>query len=130
MAYHSYKIFQTQSSTDANAPQVEGVVNPTGTVYSSAVTGRHADGYGLTIITTGTLTGTFTLWMTDKPNPNLANDNDWVQDATFAPTNPAGSAVSFRDDASNAKSMYKRIKYVHSSGTGTIFGYVNVPRTA
>ena len=130
MAFLSYQVFQTASTTDANAPQTPGVVNPTGTIYSAAWTGRHADGSALTVITTGTLTGTFTLWMTDKPNPSLADDTDWVQDSGFAPTNPAGAAVKFRDDLGNAKAMHKRLKYVHASGTGTIFGYVNVARTA
>ena len=130
MAFLSYSVFQTQSATDANAPSTQGVVNPSGTVYSVPWTGRHSDGYGLTVFTTGTLTGTFTLWATDKQSPSTADDSDWVQDTSFSPTNPAGAAVKFRDDTNTFKALHKRLKYVHSSGSGTITGWVNVPRTA
>jgi hypothetical protein len=68
--------------------------------------------------------------MTDKPNPSVTDDTDWVQDTAFSPTNPAGAAVKFRDDLGNAKALHKRFKYVHSSGSGTVFGYVNLPRSA
>jgi hypothetical protein len=126
-----FSVYTTSNGSDANAPKQDGLaITSNGTYYSDMWTGRLADGYGLTVLTTGTLTGTFTLWMTDKPFPNLANDSDWVQDTTFAPTNPAGAGVSFRDDAGNAKAFHKRLKLVVSGGTGTAFAYVNVPRTA
>lgn len=129
--YHTNK--QTYDGTvgaDANAPIVPGVTNPSGTIYSAPWSGRLADGYGLMVNYTGTLTGTFTLWMSDKLKPSLADDTDWVQDTAFAPTNPAGGAGKFRDDTSNAKSAWKRLKYVQSSGTGVITAYVSTPRTA
>jgi hypothetical protein len=66
--------------------------------------------------------------MSDKPNPDQTNDNDWVQDTGFAPTNPAGSAGKMRDDTGNAKAYRKRIKYVNASGTGLLTGFVTVPR--
>lgn len=132
--YNTYhkdkKTYDGTVGSDSNAPIVRGVVNPTGTVYSAPWSGRLADGYGATIAATGTLTGAFTLWMTDKLKPSLADDTDWVQDTTFAPTNPAGAAVQFRDDASNAKAAWKRLKYVHTSGSGTITADVSIPRTA
>lgn len=131
MAAVNNPIFYTRSGTDANAPSVVGAaMTSTNTVYSDVWTGLAADGYGLTLTWTGTPTGTFTLWMTDKPNPSLADDSDWTQDVTFTPTNPAGSAGKFRDDASNAKAWRKRIKYVNASGTGTLTGFVSVQKMA
>lgn len=125
-----FSVFNTKSGTDSGAPATVGVaVSGTPTIYSEAWSGEDSDGSGLTVFTTGTLTGTFTLWMTDKPLPDPANDNDWVQDTGFAPTNPAGAAVKFRDDLGNAKAHKKRLKYVNASGTGNITGFVNVPKT-
>lgn len=124
----SFSVFTTRSATDPGAPNTVGVsVSGTPTIYSDMWSGEDADGYGLTVFTTGTLTGTFTLFMTDKPQPSLADDTDWVQDTTFAPTNPAGAPVKFRDDAGNAKASKKRLKYVNASGTGIITGFVSVP---
>ncbi len=136
-SYSVYNTIQGNKQTydgtvgsDSNAPTIPSITNPSGTSYSMPWSGRLADGYGLHVNYTGTLTGTFTLWMSDKQKPSLADDTDWVQDTGFAPTNPAGSAGKFRDDTSNAKSEWKRLKYVQSSGSGTITAYVSVPRTA
>lgn len=124
-----FSIFNTVPA-DPGAPLINLVaVSGTPTVYSEPWSGEDADGYGLTVFATGTLTGTFTLWMTDKPLPNYANDDDWVQDTTFVPVNPAGAAVKFRDDGGNAKAAKKRLKYVSASGTGNLTGFVTVPRT-
>lgn len=124
-----YSIFNTRSATDPGAPALNTVaVSGTPTIYSELWTGDESDGYGLTVFTTGTLTGTFTLWMTDKIAPILTSDADWVQDTGFVPTNPAGAAVKFRDDAGNTKAKWKRLKYVNASGTGSLEGYVAVPK--
>ena len=126
----SYSIYNT-ADTGAAGRQYEGVaVSSTDTYYSEPISGKHADGYGLMLQWTGDPTGTFTLWMSDKPNPIRTSDADWVQDTSFAPTNPAGSASKMRDDAFNAKATWKRVKYVNASGSGTLFGWVNTPRTA
>lgn len=125
-----YSLFNTRSGTDASAPVLNFVaVSGTPTVYSDMWTGEDSDGYGLTVFTTGTLTGAFTLWMTDKINPDQTTDNDWVQDASFVPTNPAGAAVKFRDDGGNAKAYRKRLKYINASGTGNLQAFVTVPKT-
>lgn len=124
-----FSIFNTRSATDPGAPDRPFIaVSGTPTIYSEVWPGNDSDGYALTILTSGTLTGAFTLWMTDKPNPNLANDNDWVQDTTFVPVNPAGAATKSRDDAGNAKANRKRLKYIGASGTGNLEGYVTVPK--
>lgn len=129
MAQVNFSIYNDRSATDANAPAKLGVaVSGTSTFYSDVFSGAEADGYGLQLEWTGTPTGTFTLWMTEKANPSLADDTDWVQDTGFSPTNPAGSAGKFRDDTTGAKAFRKRVKYVNASGTGTVRGFASVPR--
>lgn len=121
-----YSVYQTAANANKNGVAVSG----TSTFYSFTWSGEDADGYGLTVFYTGTPTGTFTLWGTDKPFADETTDNDWVQDTGFSPTNPAGAAGKFRDDGGNAKAYRKRLKYVNASGTGTIEAYVTVPETA
>ncbi len=125
----AFSIFNTRNASDANAPTLVGVsVSGTPTIYSELIAGLDADGAGVTFFTTGTLTGTWTAWVTDKPNPGLADDSDWVQDTLFVPTNPAGAASKFRDDTGNSKGYHKRFKYVNASGTGTIQAFATVPK--
>lgn len=123
-------IYTTRSGTDASAPATDGVaVSGTSTFYSDTWTGEGADGYSMSVFFTGTPTGTFTLWFTDKRQPDTgANDNDWIQDTGFVPTNPAGAAGKFGTPNAGSRSYRKRLKYVNASGTGSIFGYVTVPR--
>lgn len=114
-------IFNT-AGTGSAADILEGI-SPTGTnTYFSQP--WSAPTYGLQIVSTGTLTGTLTLWMSDKVNPDRTAVTDWVQDSGFSPTNPAGSAVNFRDDVTNANARWKMIRYVNASGTGTLKGFV------
>jgi hypothetical protein len=101
-------------------------VSSTNTYYSDMITGKMADGCAVQLSWTGTPTGTFTYWVSDKAHPSLADDTDWVQDTGFAPTNPAGSAGKMHDDTAVNKARWKRIKYVNASGTGTLFGYATV----
>ena len=125
-----FSVFNSTSNVDPGAPMANFLpVSGAVTVYSDHWSGEDADGYGLTVFTTGTLNGTFTLWMTDKPLPALADDTDWVQDTSFAPVNPAGAPVKFRDDGGNAKAAKKRLKFVNGAGAGNIIGFATVPRT-
>lgn len=121
-----YSVYQTAANADK-----DGVaVSSTNTYYSFPWSGEDSDGYGLTVFFTGTPTGTFTLWGTDKPFASEADDTDWVQDTGFSPINPAGAAGKFRDDGGNAKAYRKRLKYVNASGSGVVKAYVTVPETA
>lgn len=125
----NYSIYTTRSTTDSNAPAVGGVaVSGTNTYYSDAMSGTNADGFGLQLQWTGTPTGTFTLWMSDDEFPNFSSDTDWVQDTSFAPSNPAGAPGNMRDDVANAKARWKRVKYVNASGTGVLKGWMSVQR--
>lgn len=126
----TYGVYKAVSS-DSGAPTKDGTaVSGTNTYYSKMWTGKNADGYGLTVHYTGTMTGTFTLWMSDEAFPSEADDTDWVEDTSFAPVDPAGSDGKFRDDTSGAKAWRKRLKYVNASGSGTIFADVAIPQNS
>lgn len=125
-----YVIFYT-AGTGAWADKSDGVaVSGTNTYYSKPFGGAHSDGQSIHLEWSGTPTGTFTLWASDKPNPSETDDTDWVQDTTFSPTNPAGSASKMMDTTSNMKANLKRIKYVNASGSGTLKGWATVVRNA
>lgn len=122
----SYSIFKTQPA-DSGAPRQDGVaVSGTNTYYSDPWGAPGADGHSIQVVYSGTPTGTFTLWYSNKNNPDRASDTDWVQDSSFAPTNPAGAGGKFGDNAANFKANLKRLKYVNASGTGTIEAYVTI----
>lgn len=125
----SYSLFNTTDTTKGTSK--EGVdVSGTTTYYSGKISGKHADGIGLHLQWTGTPTGTFTFWVSDKPNPSEADDSDWVSDATnYTAANPAGSADKKQHNIT-CRHAWSRIKYVNASGSGTLFGYVNIARTA
>lgn len=126
---HPLSVFNTYP-TDPNAGARDSVnVSGTTTYYSRIWSGEDSDGQSMSVFYTGTPTGTFSLWHTNKPGPDESNDNDWIQDTNFAPTNPAGAAGKFGDDAGNSKAYRKRLKYVNASGTGTIQAYVAVTKT-
>lgn len=124
------QIWNTRPVSPPGGTQPGVTVSATNTYYSDPWTARDSAGYSLSQFATGTMTGTFTLWATDKRNPDLTSDTDWVQDTTFAPTNPAGSTVKFLDSASNMPGLKKRLKYVNASGTGVLLGYVSANANA
>jgi hypothetical protein len=122
----NHALFVTQSATDANAPATRGVaVSSTNTYYSKKVSGsNYLSGQ---MAWTGTPTGTFTVWGSDKAEPNEATDADWFSiTPTQAPANPAGAAAgtSFRVNEFNCK--WKRVKYVNASGSGVLSGDASV----
>lgn len=116
------RLFYTVNS-DSSGGQSNGVtVSSTNTYYSAVFSSPYANGFSFSMEWTGTPTGTFTLWFTNKTDPNLANDTDWQQDTAFAPTNPAGAAGSMGDNVTNGQAAKWRIKYVNASGTGVLTG--------
>lgn len=122
------KLFVTAASGDSAAPLTEGVeVSSTTTYYSRMISGKDTDTFALHIEWSGTPTGTLTLWVSDKPNPDESSDTDWVQDTGWAPTNPAGAASKFHSEFTAHSSHRKRVKYVNTSGTGTLKGWASVP---
>lgn len=77
--------------------------------------------------TVASLTGTFTLWYSDKIGASLANDTDWVQDTTFPAPTVSGTGkvvISIAD----ITALHVRLKYVNATGTGTMKGWAAVNR--
>ena len=121
------KIFITASGTDSAAPYSNGVaVTGTNTYYSKMWSGGDTASYSLQVIWSGTPTGTFTLQVSDKPNPVESTDTDWGTSTEVVVVNPAGSASQFLVSTVASPHMKKRLKYVNTSGYGTITGYVVV----
>ena len=104
------KLFVTLPSATGPSQATDGVaVSSTTTYYSTPWGNGRCDGQSFCLFAVGTMTGTYTLWASDHPDPSLADDTQWVQDTTITFTNPAGADSKFNDSA---------------SGTGTIKGYV------
>ena len=123
-----YKLFVTTDPNDSRAPTSDGkAVSSTNTYYSKMFGGFGASKYDLQVFWTGTPTGTFTLQVSDKPNPDESSDADWTTTTETTVVNPAGSASNFRV-ASITSPGHKRLKYVNASGSGTLTAYVIVPR--
>lgn len=115
---------------DSSGGQSNGVtVSSTNTYYSAVFSAPYCLGFSISMEWTGTPTGTFTLWFSNKDNPILTTDADWNQDTTFAPTNPAGAAGSMGDGGvGNAQAGKWRVKYVNASGTGVLTGQAHFNR--
>jgi len=129
----SYNLYQTINDPATLGLPSDGVaVSGTNTYYSSPVSCERSDGFGISIVWTGTPTGTFTVWKSDKKDPNLANDNDWEQDTDFnggtGSLATGGAAGKYGNSTMNAKNHLWRVKYVNASGTGTIFTYATRPK--
>ena len=122
-AYTSYSVYNTRSGSDPGAPITRGVAaSSTNTYYSDLIVcGR--EGLSITIETSGTLTGTWTLWKCDRMHPELSDDTGWVDMSThaeFVETNPAGAATKWSVNAPSLRGRFYRLKYVNASGTGTL----------
>lgn len=126
MSNTSYSLLNTRHATDPGASIARGVaVTGTPTVYSDMWFGE--TGFGLAVETTGDLTGTWTLWKSDKMRPSLATDADWVDvsaHADFVETNPAGAVTKWQVSSTLLRSRRFRLKYISASGTGTIYADV------
>lgn len=81
-------------------------------------------GFSLSVETTGTLTGTWTLWVSNKMRPDPSSDSDWSDISThaeFVETNPAGSTTKWSVSCPSIRGRFFRLKYVNTSGTGTLY---------
>lgn len=80
---------------------------------------------GFDLESTGTLTGTWTLWYSNDDAPDLTTDTDWEEDTAWAPTNPAGAAIKNNYAITDLKVKRWRVKFVASGGSGTVSGRVH-----
>lgn len=120
-------IYQTVTASGAvNVVQPGVAVSSTNTYYSQPWSSRFGHNMSIGLFWTGTPTGTFTLWFSDTPTPDLTNDNDWHQDTAYVPGNPAGAAGKTGDNWAVGAARWWRIKYVNASGSGVLTGYVHV----
>lgn len=120
-SYSLLRTYETMTGSSTNGVAASG----TNTYYSKPWKGD-VD-FGLTVVTSGTLTGTWTLWATDNPNASEADDTDWVDQsshADFVETNPTGSTTKWRVNSVLMRAGKFRLKYVNASGTGNIYAYV------
>jgi hypothetical protein len=126
MLISRYRLFETRiDPMPPTAGVTDGIVDPAGTKYSNKMMLSTAGQLAFTLETTGTLAGTFTLWYSDEDQPGLADDTDWVQDSTITFTQPAGSATHIKYAVTDIPGAWYRIKYVHTSGTGSLKGYAS-----
>lgn len=127
----TYTLYSTE---DGPGVVTDGVaVSGAATHYSKPVSCTGGDGFGIHIRWTGTPTGTFTVWKSDMKEPNPATDTDWFQDPDFGTSGSvaaAGSASSYANSSMNAKNRWWRVRYVHASGSGTVFANATKPRQA
>lgn len=125
----TYRLFTTET-TDGGYNVTDGVaVTGTGTYYSNLMSLDNATGISIEMRWTGTPAGTITMWKSNKPNPVLSTDADWIQ-LTDTFVDPAGTASSTDDELGNFRAHLMRIKYVNATGSGSFFGYAHVSRTA
>lgn len=127
----NHELFVTKSVTDPGAyPGVGVAVSSTNTYYSALISGADGVMTALHIAWTGTPTGTFTLWGSDKATPSLADDTDWYSITSGVPTNPAGAAGKSGSKLVDEPARWKRVKYVNASGSGTLTGRATVAKQA
>lgn len=85
------------------------------------------------MVWTGTPTGTFSLWRTNRPDANQDGtaDTGWDQVPTaevdFTGKQPAGSASQSFIEISRVSAWKYRLKYVNASSSGNIWCYVHIP---
>lgn len=97
--------------------------DPTGTSYSTKFSMKKGSLFSLHIINGG-LTGTLTLWVSNKTNPDESDDTDWVENTDVTFTALAGASKEMIN-AGNAAARFYRVKYVHTSGTGDLDIWAN-----
>ncbi len=96
--------------------------DPTGTSFSTVFSLSRGSLFSLHIINTG-LTGTLTLWVTNKPDFD-AGVVDWVEETGVTFTALTGASTEFLN-AGNAAGRFYKVRYVHGSGTGDLDIHAN-----
>ncbi len=132
MSRPSYFMFATHTVSASGAGVGSGMdIRTEGTAASSTNSYRSkkfsaASGQiGFTLKSTGTLTGTWTLWYSDEETPSTTDETGWAQDSNFNPTNPAGSPTYKKYAVDGLKTRWYKVRYTNDSGTGSIYGYAD-----
>lgn len=120
----TYKIYGAGPPDSPAVPTL--AVTGANTYYSESVGVPDGKAVSYQVRFGGTPTGTLSLWYSNMRSPNLANDADWVQDTTFVPTNPAGTAPHNFYTVGNLTARSTRLKYVNSAGSGTLAAWATV----
>jgi len=99
---------------------VGGAMASTNTIYSQIIEISRVDNIGLEVSWTGTPTGVFSV--------GVSNSGINFFDLTFSPalSQPAGSASGYAVNLNQLPFKYMRLKYVNTSGTGTLTVYGQV----
>lgn len=102
-------------------------VSSTTTYYSKKTDIQRCKGLSYQLYNTGTMTGTWTVQVSNKPAPNEANDDDWTALTLAVPiSQPSnGSPASEFVGLEGIEARWSRMKYVNASGTGAPEAYVN-----
>ena len=124
MGRPSYALFVTR--TVPGFPEYHVAVADTTPVYSNVFSPDPGGRVGFDLETTGTLAGGWTLWYSNAPEPSLADDTDWEEDAAWAPTDPAGSGIKNSYALTDLKVRRARLKFTATAGSGNVSGNVNV----
>lgn len=126
---------------NCNGDQIfhDAAFSSTNTVYSDPWRVPDCTAWSLHLVASAasSWSATFTLQASNVPDPNLANDDDWVDmDSDHGwdglPGGDPSSASSFDAfvDVSSSNALQYRLKGVNSAGTATLQGYVVKKRQA
>lgn len=109
--------------TGSNDPTTTVATSSTNTYYSEiiAIGGCQSFSFQVEWANVSAMTGTLYVDVSNDPdalnNPTAAS---WVTTAVVFPANPAGSTSATAETYSNSGYAFARVKYVNSSGTGTL----------
>jgi hypothetical protein len=105
----------------------DGAMASTNTIYSERFSLKQGSLFSLHLEWTedsASLTGTFTIWESNKPDPDPDSVTDWVQntDITFTAVSGAGSEFI---NVGNAAARFYMVRYVNATGAGTLQCWIN-----
>lgn len=97
------------------------------TKYTTPISDREANELSWHFVMSGSsLTAALTFWCSNIPNPDTADDDDWVEATDITLTGPS-TASSFKGlvTVANCNAKWYRAKIVTSNGTGSATVYMH-----
>lgn len=123
----SRDLFYTVDTSGNRLPSL--TITGAGTYYSSSFHGAGREGHSIHVATPSgsTLAGTLTLWRSNDPSAlsTDANDDKWVQDSGFAAGTIVSGANKLMDETDVTHATQYRLKFVYTSGSGTLSAYLH-----